>query len=283
MTCLLSAQIYASSLSITLNAKNKIVLDTKDKISFVKKYSVLNGSLAIIGDLSGDILNISEEIPQKKDLLKNFELKLINNKSVQLIDKAEDINEKVNASFKKALNGKIKSVIISSSDYKDLYRDFYEQTGLSYLKQFDIDVDSGELNVSYNLSDFKCIRNKKDNGLECDQNISLRVVFSDDIIGIEKIKKELSASIGVLNSFNEVEPYLEYDNSQYKEILEEAKLSLAKARYAPEYKSIELDVKKIKSILSSKANQRKTIKGSLILKELEELRLKLKLIQKKLK
>ncbi len=285
IACVLSAQAFASTISITIDAHNEMRLNKNSKTSFSKRSSLMTGSVAVLGNIDGQDINVSQNMPATRDESKDIDIKVVGKNLIEINDKSENVKGQVSAVVKKSFGGKVKSISLSSKDYEAFYAEVLERTGMSYLKQLGVKAEDGEFSIGYELSDFECVNDKKLDLLQCDQDMVIKVSFSDEVKGRESILKEIDSALGVIDSYSGLDLNLSYGIVSYVKVLDEINASLTTAGYKPEFKSVAAKVKKIKDYIDADISDSSfytRIDGSTVISVLNEIESGLKSIKKML-
>ncbi len=172
---LISSPLMADSLTLTLEISGSDYF-TKDKKVLKGSQSIFDGKVSLVGNLAGESLNFSQDIPSQKDKNKT-DLILKSKNSVQIVSKEHSIDGEAQAEVDTSVFGKLKGLKIKERDYLAVMQPILEESGYNQLKALELTTDELNFSTRITSSDYSCIALSRSE-VKCDSNVVIEISIS---------------------------------------------------------------------------------------------------------
>lgn len=174
---LMGAPALADDLTLTIELEGTDYYSQESKKLLVGSHSVIQGNFSLVGVLMDNQINFSQGIAARQ--IKNqTSLEIVNNSTINIDDKENQIKGNVHANVVKSLFGSLKSISIKSQDYLALMQPVLERTGYNQLSALDISTEEMSVATSITSSDYECVAVNKQS-TKCDSSVIMEIRISD--------------------------------------------------------------------------------------------------------
>ena len=174
----LSFNAMALTVDMTISASQK-ALFKKSGDTFTQYYVEANGRFDMKVEEDGKVQSFGQDVPTEILNSDTISMTVDGKNRIKYIDTIEEINKIIPAKVKKSLTGKVKSIVVDSEVMVSLYSKSLEREGLSALSGLNVNMDELNLKTDFDFSNFSC--SKKDDGLECTQDLSITIHADDNL------------------------------------------------------------------------------------------------------